>query len=142
MFAAIGVSAEAPAPSTWVALKPLPHQGRSAIFALAVDPANNQVVIAGNSEGILLRSSDAGSTWASVHSGKSIATSIAFCPFKPGLVLAGTRGGGALLSRDGGVNWSVPGGLDGRAVRAFGFSLTTVAAATDKGVFVSDDGSS
>jgi hypothetical protein len=141
MSAAIGVSAEAPAPSTWVALKPLPHQGRSAIFALAVDPANNQVVIAGNSEGTLLRSTDAGLTWASVHSGKSIATTIAFSPFKPGLVLAGTRGGGALLSRDGGASWSVPGGLDGRAVRAFGFSLTNFAAATDKGVFISDDGS-
>lgn len=34
------------------------------------------------------------------------------------------------------------GGLDGRAVRAFGFSLTTIAAATDKGVFISNDGSS
>jgi photosystem II stability/assembly factor-like uncharacterized protein len=141
-FAAIGVSAEAPAPSTWVALKPLPHQGRSAIFALAVDPANNQVLVAGNSEGSLLRSTDAGSTWAAVHSGKSIATTIAFSPFKPGLVLAGTRGGGALLSGDGGANWSVPAGLDGRAVRAFGFSLTTMVAATDKGVFVSDDGTS
>jgi hypothetical protein len=141
-FAAIGVSAEAPAPSTWVALKPLPHQGRSAIFALAVDPANNQLLIAGNSEGTLLRSTDAASSWAPVHSGKSIATTIAFSPFKPGLVLAGTRGGGALLSSDGGANWSVPAGLDGRAVRAFGFSLTTIVAATDKGVFVSDDGTS
>jgi photosystem II stability/assembly factor-like uncharacterized protein len=141
-FAAIGVSADAPAPSTWVALKPLPHQGRSAIFALAVDPANNQVLIAGNSEGALLRSTDAGSTWASVRSGKSVATTIAFSPYKAGLVLAGTRGGGALLSSDRGATWSVPAGLDGRAVRAFGFSLTTIAAATDKGVFVSDDGSS
>jgi hypothetical protein len=139
-FAAIGVSAEAPAPSTWVALKPLPHQGRSAIFALAADPANNQALIAGNSEGSLLRSTDAGSTWASVHSGKSIPTAIAFSPFKTGLVLAGTRGG-ALLSSDGGATWSVPVGLDGRAVRAFAFSLTTIAAATDKGVFISDDGS-
>jgi photosystem II stability/assembly factor-like uncharacterized protein len=141
-FAAMGVSADAPAPSTWAALKALPHQGRSAIFALAVDPANNQVVIAGNSEGTLLRTGDAGSTWTFVHRGKSISTTIAFSPFKPGLVLAGTRGGGALLSRDGGASWSVPGGLDGRSVRAFGFSLTTIAAATDKGVFISDDGGS
>ncbi len=142
MFAAIGVSADAPAPSTWVALKPLPHQGRSAIFALAVDPANNQVLIAGNSEGSLLRSADAGSTWTAVHSGKSAATTIVFSPVKAGLVLAGTQGGGALLSSDAGTNWSVPGGLDGRTVRAFAFSLTTIAAATDKGVFISADGSS
>ena len=142
VFAAIGVSADALTPSTWMALKPLPHQGRSAIFALAVDPANNQVLLAGNSEGSLLRSTNAGSTWASVHSGKFVATTIDFSPFKAGLVLAGTQGGGALVSRDGGATWSVPGGLDGRAVRAFGFSLTTIAAATDKGVFISNDGSS
>jgi photosystem II stability/assembly factor-like uncharacterized protein len=141
-FAAIGASAQSFAPSTWVALKPLPHQGRSAILALAVDPGNNQALIAGNSEGSLLRSTDAGATWASVHSGKSVTTTIAFSQFKPGLVLAGTRGGGALLSRDGGATWSVASGLDGRSVRAFGFSLTVVAAATDKGVFISDDGSS
>ena len=78
-----------PPPSTWVALKPLPHQGRSAIFALAVDPANNQVLIAGNSEGSLLRSVDGAATWASVHSGKVVVTSIVFSAFKPGLVLGG-----------------------------------------------------
>src|SRR5258707_5943228 len=100
-FAAIGASAEAPPPSTLVGLKPLPHQGRSAIFALAVDPINNQVLIAGNSQGSLLRSTDGGAAWASVHSGTAVPTTIAFSPFKPGLVLAGTRGGGALLSGDG-----------------------------------------
>jgi photosystem II stability/assembly factor-like uncharacterized protein len=141
-FAAIGVFAAAPPPSTWVALKPLPHQGRSAIFALAVDPANNQVLIAGNSEGSLLKSTDAGSTWSPVHSGKAVSTTIVFSPFQPGLVLAGTRGAGALLSRDGGKTWSAASGLDGRIVRAFGFSLTFVAAGTDKGVFISQDGSS
>jgi photosystem II stability/assembly factor-like uncharacterized protein len=141
-FAAIGASAEAPPPSTWVALKPLPHQGRSAIFALAVDPINNQLLIAGNSQGSLLRSVDAGSTWASVHSGTSVPITIAFSPFKPGLILSGTRGGGALLSSDDGATWSAPAGLDGRDVRAFGFSLTTIAAATDKGVFTTEDGTS
>ena len=141
-FAAIGAFAQAPPPSTWLALKPLPHQGRSAIFALAVDPANNQDLVAGNSEGTLLRSTDGGSTWASVHSGKSTPTTIAFSQFTPGLVLAGTRGGGALLSKDGGATWSAAAGLDGRDVRAFAFSLTVVAVATDRGVFISNDGSS
>jgi photosystem II stability/assembly factor-like uncharacterized protein len=140
--AAIGVFAEALAPSTWVALKPLPHQGHSPIFGLAVDPANNQVLIAGNSEGSLLRSTNAGSTWTTVHSGKSVSTTIAFSPNQAGIVLAGTRGGGALLSRDDGVTWSPAGGLDGRVVHAFTFALTLVAAATDKGVFVSQDGNS
>jgi photosystem II stability/assembly factor-like uncharacterized protein len=142
LFAANEALAQAPPPSTWVALKPLPHQGHAAIFALAVDPANNQILIAGNSEGSLLRSTDGASTWASVHTGKSVPTAIVFSPNKPGLVLAGTRGGGAVVSTDAGATWSAAGGLDGRVVRAFAFSLTFVAAGTDKGVFVSQDGSS
>jgi photosystem II stability/assembly factor-like uncharacterized protein len=125
-----------------VALKALPQQGRSAIFALAVDPANNQAVIAGNSAGALLRSTDGATTWNQVYSGKTAPTAIAFSPFKTGVVLAGTRGSGALLSRDGGANWSSVTGLEGRVVRAFGFARTLVVAGTDKGVFLSQDGSS
>jgi len=58
---AIGIAtlialADAPTDSTWMALKPLPHQGSAAIFALAVDPSNSQVLVSGNSEGSLLRS--------------------------------------------------------------------------------------
>jgi photosystem II stability/assembly factor-like uncharacterized protein len=134
--------ADGPPPSTWIALKALPHQGRFAIFALAVDPANNQVLIAANSEGSVLRSADGASTWTSTHAGKVPVTTIVFSPFTPGLVLAGTRGGGALVSRDGGATWSPTSGLDGRIVRAFGFSMTVVAAGTDKGVYISQDGTS
>jgi len=141
-FAAMNALADALPPSTWVALKPLPHQGRTAIFALAVDPSNSQRLIAGNSEGTLLRSSDGAATWTSVHTGKAALTTVAFSPFNSGLVLAGTRGGGGLVSRDGGATWAVATGLDGRQVRVFSFSLTIVAAATDKGVFISQDGSS
>jgi photosystem II stability/assembly factor-like uncharacterized protein len=142
VFAAIGAIAQAPPPSTWVALKPLPHQGRSAIFALAVDPSNNQALIAGSSDGSLLKSPDGGTTWTSTHTGKAVPTTIAFSPYKPGMILAGTRGGGALLSTDAGATWSAAGGLEGRVVRVFGFSLTVSFAGTDKGVFVSQDGSS
>jgi photosystem II stability/assembly factor-like uncharacterized protein len=142
IFFAMIVLADAPPPSTWVALKPLPHQGHSAIFALAVDPANNQVLIAGNSEGSLLRSANGAATWTSVHSGKVALTTIVFSPFKTGLVLAGTRGGGALISGDGGATWSATTGLEGRIVQVFAFSLTVAAAGTDKGVFISQDGSS
>jgi len=141
-FASMGVLADAPPPSTWVALKALPHQGRSAIFALAVDPTNNQVVVAGNSAGALLRSTDGAATWTQVYTGKAAPTGIVFNPFKTGVVLAGTRGAGAVLSRDGGATWSVANGLDGRVVRAFGFARTLVVAGTDKGVFLSQDGSS
>jgi hypothetical protein len=50
VIAALGVVAGALPDSTWVALKPLPQQGRQPVFALAVDPSNNQVLIAANSE--------------------------------------------------------------------------------------------
>ena len=141
-FAAMNALADSLPPSTWVGLKSLPRQGRTAIFALAVDPSNSQLLIAGNSEGSLLRSADGGSTWTSVHAGKAALTTIVFSPFNSGFVLAGTRGSGGLVSRDGGVTWSVAAGLEGRQVRVFSFSLTIVAAGTDKGVYISQDGSS
>jgi len=139
-FAAMNALADALPPSTWVALKPLPRQGRTAIFALAVDPSNSQRLVAGNSEGTLLRSTDGASTWTSVRTGKAALTTIAFSPFNSGFVLAGTRGSGGLVSRDGGSSWAVATGLEGRQVRVFSFSLTIVAAGTDKGVFISQDG--
>ncbi|HSS60271.1 MAG TPA: hypothetical protein VLK30_02305 [Candidatus Limnocylindrales bacterium] len=128
--------------STWVALNALPHQGRVAVFALAVDPANNQSLLAGNSDGSLLRSTNGGTTWSTAHTGKAAPTTIAFSPYTSGLVLAGTRGGGAFLSRDGGASWTAAQGLEGRTVRVFAFSLTIVAAGTDRGVYTSTDGAS
>ena len=141
-FAAMNALADALPPSTWVALKSLPRQGKAAIFALAVDPSNSQHLIAGNSEGSLLRSTDGAATWTSVYTGKSALTTVVFSPFNSAIVLAGTRGAGGLVTRDGGATWSVATGLEGRQVRVFSFSLTVVAAGTDKGVFISPDGSS
>src|SRR5205807_3789895 len=99
-----------------------------------------QLLIAANSEGSLLRSENGGIAWSSVHSGKPSVTTIAYSPYTPGLVLAGTRGSGALASKDGGATWSAAAGLDGRTVRVFAFALTLIAAGTDSGVYVSDDG--
>src|SRR5690242_5550573 len=42
-IASLVAVADALPDSTWVATGSLPHQGRTAIFALAVDPSNNQV---------------------------------------------------------------------------------------------------
>jgi hypothetical protein len=140
VIAALGVVAGALPDSTWVALKPLPQQGRQPVFALAVDPSNNQVLIAANSEGSLLRSENGGIVWSNVHSGKLAVTTIAYSPYTPGLVLAGTRGSGALASKDGGATWSAAAGLDGRTVRVFAFALALIAAGTDSGVYVSEDG--
>jgi hypothetical protein len=127
-------------PSTWVALTPLPQQGHTPIFALAVSPTNNQVVLAGTDEGALVRSTDGGTTWKVVHTGSADLLAITFSPNKAGLVLAGTRGGGALASKDGGVTWAAVRGMEARTVRVFGFALTFAAAGTDRGVYVSPDG--
>jgi hypothetical protein len=116
------------------------HQGRSAIFAIAVNPLNNQVLIAGTADGTLMRSTDGGSTWKPVHSGSAGLLTIAFSPFKAGLVLAGTRGTGALASRDAGLTWAGVKGTEGRSVRVFGFAMMHFAAGTDHGVYISADG--
>jgi hypothetical protein len=140
LAAALAVRAATLPDSTWVALPPLPQQGRVAVLGLTVDPDNNQVVVAGNSQGSLLRSADGGNTWTSVHSGSSPIVTVAFDALMPGLVLAGTRGAGAVASKDDGLTWTTVSGLDGRAVRVFGFALTLVAAGTDRGVYISQDG--
>jgi hypothetical protein len=127
-------------PSTWVALAPIPNQGQSPIFALGVNPFNNQVVLAGRSDGALMRSTDGGATWKVARSGSAPLLTIAFSPSTSGFVLAGLRGAGALASKDGGLSWAPVKGLEGRSIRVFGFALTVIAAGTDHGVYVSADG--
>jgi hypothetical protein len=127
--------------STWVALPSLPNQPKAALFALAVDPSNDQVVIAGESQGSLVRSTNGGSSWTKAYSGKSAILTIAFSPNAPRVVFAGTRGGGGLISRDDGATWSAAHGLEGRSVRVFAFALTLTAAGTDRGVYTSSTGS-
>jgi hypothetical protein len=75
-----------------------------------------------------------------VHTGKSLVAAISFDPYGIAVVLAGTHGGGALVSRDAGATWSTAQGLEGRTVHAFAFSLTILAAGTDRGVYTSTDG--
>jgi hypothetical protein len=127
--------------STWVALPSLPNQPKAALFALAVDPSNSQVVIAGDAQGSLVRTTSGGSAWTTAFNGKSAILTISFSPNTPRLVFAGTRGGGGLVSRDDGATWSVARGLEGRSVRVFAFALTFVAAGTDRGVYTSSTGS-
>lgn len=138
-ISALNVAAAAP-DSTWVPLRPLPGQGRVALFAIAVDPANDQVVLAANSQGALERSTDGGVSWKTVNAGRATVNTISFSPNTAGFVLAGTHGDGALASKDDGATWTATGGLEGRNVRAFGFALTMVAAGTDHGVYTSADG--
>ncbi len=127
-------------PSTWVGLATLPGAEHAPVFALAVNPANDQQLVVGTSTGGLYRSDDGGSTWKSVHPGTAGILTVAFSPFNAGMVMAGTQGGGALVSTDGGTHWSAAAGLEKRRVRAFGFARTLIVAGTDHGVYTSDTG--
>lgn len=141
LLAATAASADALAPSTWTALAPLPDGARTPVFAIAVSPVDDHVVIAGSGPGNLSRSTDGGGKWTNVLAGNAAVLAVAFSPFNPQLVLAGTRGAGAYVSKDGGAQWSAVTGLAGRQVRAFAFAKTIAVAATDHGVYGSDDGS-
>jgi hypothetical protein len=126
-------------PSTWVALTDVPGAGSNPVFALAVNPTNDQELIAGSGAGGLYRSTDGGTTWKPVHSGAAGFLTVAYSPFNAALILAGTQRG-AWVSSDAGAHWSAATGLESRSVRAFGFARTAIIAGTDKGVYLSDAG--
>jgi photosystem II stability/assembly factor-like uncharacterized protein len=119
-------------------LTSLPERLDGPVFALAVDPVNPQVVLAGTSRGTIYRSVDAGLTWTQVRQdlGRGVLT-LAFNPFKPGQVLAGARSGGVWRSGDAGATWSAQPGTERASVRSFGFARSIVAAGTDHGVLAS-----
>jgi photosystem II stability/assembly factor-like uncharacterized protein len=105
-----------------------------------VNPFNSQVVLAGRSDGALMRSADGGKTWKVAHGAGPQIRTIAFSPAKSGFVLADQTGRGALASKDAGLSWGPVTGLEGRSIRSFAFAVTLVLAATDRGVYASADG--
>ena len=140
--AVVAVSATTIPDSTWIQLSAPPHATHSPVFALAVDPNQNQTLVGGTTDGAgeIFRSTDGGSTWSTVRSATGPVLTIGFSPFKRGSVLAGLRGGGVLFSTDSGATWSPAAGLEGRTVRALTFARALVAAGTDRGVYTSADG--
>ncbi len=142
LLGALPVAAQVPAPdNTWTQLAPLPERLDSPVFALAVNPADNQQLLVGTGTGNLYRSTDGGASWklARSVSGRAV-VSLAYNPFKPSTVLAGTRGGGAWSSSDGGANWLQMQGTETRTVRSFGFTRGATAAGSDQGVLIGRDG--
>jgi photosystem II stability/assembly factor-like uncharacterized protein len=111
------------------------------IFSLAVDPQSPSTVYAGDA-GTIYKTSDAGAHWSPVEDGlNGFVASLAIDPFSSSTVYAGGPSAGLLKTIDGGTNWIVVVGLSGRQI----FSVVveplsrTVFAATDSGVFRSDD---
>ena len=144
----LALLAQAPIPAsaadnTWSALASLPQTRGEPVLALAVDPADGRVLLAGTGAGEVYRSADAGQSWRLARSGlgRGVAA-IAFSPFKQGLVLAGTRGGGVWRSNDGGATWQPQAGTESRTIRAFAFTKSATVAGGDQGVLVSRDGES
>jgi photosystem II stability/assembly factor-like uncharacterized protein len=140
-FASTALAAPPQPASTWIALAPLPERLDAPVLALAVSPADEQVVLAGTPGGAIYRSGDGGASWKLVRGGLGRGvTSIAFDPYRPGVVLAGTRGAGAWRSADGGQTWTVQPGLDRGTALSFGFAKALTAAGTDRGVYTAREG--
>ena len=101
-----------PAPTT-SGLPGGPNSGR--INAIAVSPANTQIVLIGSATGGIWRSTDAGTTFVPVTDNQvdlSVGT-IAFAPSNPNIVYAGMGdidngyfGTGVLKSTDAGLTWT------------------------------------
>lgn len=128
------------ADNTWTLLAPLPEKLDAPVFALAVSPADSQLVLVGTGTGSIYRSRDGGQTWAAVRRDPGHAVlSIAFNPARPGLVLAGTRGGGVVRSSDAGQTWTAQTGLEKAVGRAFGFAKTFTVVGTEQGVLTLKD---
>jgi len=106
-------------------------------------PSDPDVIYA-SSGGRLRISHDRGRTFEPIGNlRESLYGEIAINPSDPSIMLVGTRNGKCLLSRDAGGTWTPCDGPDGQVI-AFHFDRTgdnrIMFAATDKGIWRSDDG--
>jgi photosystem II stability/assembly factor-like uncharacterized protein len=105
----------------------------------AFHPTDASIIYA-SSGGHLRISRDRGKTFTPLGNLKAaLLGEIAIDPANPQLVLAGTHNGRCSISRDGGLTWSECPGPDGR-VLGFHFATPLLFAATQKGLWRSDDG--
>lgn len=134
-------TARAAAPDTWQLLTALPATLQNPVEALAVDPHNSAVVLAGTQSGAIYRSADAGAHWVLVghKMGRSI-DALTFDPAATGQVLAATGGAGIWVSTDDGATWHPTPSTRKDWVRAISVGDGVLAAGTHKGVLLSTDG--
>ena len=115
----------------------------AACMLLAIWPATASAHDA-SSWGGLFRSRDGGVTWFQANQGRLVAGALAIAvdPTDPNHLLLGTDAG-LLTSHNGGLDWQAAAGLPGAAVLAVAFDDAgrRQLAATDAGVFTSEDGS-
>ncbi|MGH7921633.1 MAG: hypothetical protein ACREQM_17085 [Candidatus Dormibacteraceae bacterium] len=137
------LSAQAAAgPDTWQQLSGLPAAVQGPIEAIAADPSNPLVVLAGTQQGSVYRSIDAGAHWT--PTGRKLGhaiTSLTFNPAVANQVLAGTTGAGIWVSADAGTTWQRTPTTAHDDIRAVTAAGGVVAAGTHHGVLLSSDGS-
>ncbi|MBO0746060.1 MAG: hypothetical protein J2P43_13645 [Candidatus Dormibacteraeota bacterium] len=129
-------------PDTWQLLGGMPATLRNPVQALAVDPGNHLVVLAGTQDGSVYRSTDGGAHWT--RTGKRMGHTITALTFNPGAagqVLAGTGGAGIWISTNDGAGWQPTPSTRHQWVRAITASNGVFAAGTHEGVLLSTDGS-
>lgn len=75
------------------------------ITSLAVDPADNSKILAGLSDGRLLRSTNGGNFWIKFYEFNTKIKQILINPKNSGIIYIVTAGNGIWRSNDGGANW-------------------------------------
>lgn len=116
------------------------------VGALALDPANPQVVYAGSAGPFgagVFKSTDAGANWQTMNDGldSPAVLALALDPAAPDTLYAGTEGG-VFKSTDGAMTWTpVNRGLPPNAVAlSVTMAATILYAGTSEGIFRSSDG--
>jgi len=126
------------------------------VWALAHDPANPDIVLAGTRPAALYRSTDAGRSWtelsvpniskfSEINMGPTRVTQILFDPVDSQTVWAAIEIGGIFRSTDGGQTWvSLTNGLVSADVHGVAVCKTLagkkrILATTNKGLHISDD---
>lgn len=76
------------------------------VSAVAVDPANSNVVYAGLSGGDLIKSTDAGTSWSTIRRFNDKVQKIVFHPTKTNIIFAATQNNGVWKSTSSGAKWT------------------------------------
>src|SRR5437588_2500540 len=128
------------AAADWARVGDLPGLRGGRVWGLGMNPGTPASVLAATDNGIY-RSGDSGATWQPTALVGRRAWTVGFDARASHPAFAGLDGGGVARSDDGGTTWKeVSAGLPDRHVRALAFGLSGLAAGTNDGVAVSDDG--
>lgn len=124
----------------WSATGDLPGLDAGRIWSVAASPSTAGLVVAGTDNGVYV-STDGAATWSATGLTGVRVWAVGFDARNAKRIFAGTDGRGVELSTDGAATWAdASSGLPDRTVRAFAFGLDGIAAGTDKGVALSQDG--